>query len=110
MVPPRPPQHAVALAEELGHQDARVHALGQRVPVAAVGRRHPVVRGEVGADADGGGLLADIEMQEAGGLALAAGDLGDAFEAAEEHHPLVEGEHARPVERGFGGLVPEAMD
>ena len=73
---------AVALAEELGHQDARVHALGERVAMAAMGRRHPVQRREVGADADRRRLLADVEMQEARGLALAAGDLGDALEAA----------------------------
>ena len=65
---------------------------------------------EMGADADRGRLLADIEMQEAGRLALAAGDLRDALEAAQEHHLLVEGEHARSVERGLSGLVPEAMD
>ena len=65
---------------------------------------------EMGADADRRRLLADIEMQEARRLALAAGDLGDAFEAAEQHHALVEGEHLRPVERGLGRLVPEAMD
>ena len=81
---------AVGLAEELGHHTAGIGALGQRVAVAAMGRGHPVGRAQMRADADAGRLLADVEMQEARRLALAAGDLRHAFEAAQQHHPLEE--------------------
>ncbi len=81
---------ALDLAEQLGHQDVGIHALGEGVAMAAMGRGHPVGGAEMGADADGGRLLADIEMEEAGGLALAAGDLGKALEASQQHHLLVE--------------------
>jgi hypothetical protein len=78
--------------------------------VAAVGGRYPVRRREVSANPNSRSLLADIEMEESRGLALPAGDLGDAFESTEEEHPLIECEHLRPVERRFDGLVTEAMD
>ena len=81
---------AVALAEQLGHQDVGIHALGERMAMAAMGRGDPVGRPQMRADADGGRLLADIKVQEAGRLALAAGDLRDAFEAPQQHHPLIE--------------------
>ena len=92
---------AVGLAEELGHDPAGIGALGQRVAVAAVGGGDPVGRAEVGADADAGGLLADIEVEKAGRLAAAAGGLGDGLEAAEEHHLLEEGEE----DFGFGEVA-----
>ena len=65
-----------------------IHALGQRMAVAAMGRGDPVGRPQMRADADRGRLLADVEMQEAGRLALAAGDLRDALESPEQHHLL----------------------
>ena len=87
---------AVVLAVKLGHQHARVHALGQRMAVAAMGRGDPVGRPQVGADARRGRLLADVEMQEAGRLALAAGDLRRELELPQQHHGPVEPDHRRP--------------
>ena len=46
--------------EELGHQLARGHPLGERVAVAAMGAQHRVVRPEVGGHADRDRLLADV--------------------------------------------------
>ncbi len=80
----------VPLAEKLGHQNLRVHALGERMPMAAMGRRDPVGGAQVGADADGRRFLADIEMEETGGLALPAGRLGQLFKPAQQHHRLIE--------------------
>ena len=88
---------AVGLAEQLGHHTSGIGALGQRVAVTAMRGGHPVGRPQMRADADAGRLLADIEMQKAGRLALAAGDLGDAFEAAQQHHPLEQIEQDLPV-------------
>ena len=93
---------AVALAEQLGHQDVGIHALGERVAVAAMGRGDPVGRPQMRAGADGGRLLADVEMQEAGRLALAAGDLRHALEAPEQQHLLVKMEKERDVEIALG--------
>ena len=47
-------------AEQLGDQLPRRHALGQRVAVAAVRAEDHVVGAQVGADADGDRLLADV--------------------------------------------------
>ena len=75
-MPPRPPQQPSRLAEELGHQRA-----ADRQPLASAWpwpRWVEVIQSvgpQMRADADGGRLLADVEMQEARRLALAAGDL-----------------------------------
>ena len=84
--PAATPAQAVALAEELRHDPPRLRALGQRVAVAAMRRRHPVGRAEMRADAGRDSLLADVEMQETGGLALAAGDLGSGLKSPQQHH------------------------
>ena len=79
---------AIDLAEQFGHDTTGICALGKRMTVTAMRGRHPVSRAQVSANADTGCFLTDIEMQEAGRLTLAAGDLGDAFEATQENHPL----------------------
>ena len=81
---------AVELAVKLGEQDVGVHALGERMAVAAVRRGDPIRRGEMGAGADRHRLFADIKMQEARSLALAAGDLRRRLEFPQELHLLVE--------------------
>src|SRR5262249_33089398 len=68
---------AVALAEQLGHQDLRIHSLRQRMAVPAMRRGDPVGRSQMRADADRGRFLADVEVQEAGRLTLTASDLRD---------------------------------
>ena len=97
-MPPRPPQHPSRRAEKLRHQRARRDALGQRMAVPAMRGGDPVGGAEVRADSDCGRLLADVEMQEAGRFALAAGDLRGAFETPQEHHRLVEAEQCAAVE------------
>jgi hypothetical protein len=42
----------------------------------------------MGADADAGRFLTEVKMQKARRLAFSAGDLGDAFETAQENHAL----------------------
>ena len=56
---------AVLAAEDLGHHGLEVAALGDAVAVAAVGRGDAVLVVQVQADADAGGLLAGVEMDEA---------------------------------------------
>ncbi len=49
-------------AEELGEQLARRHALGQRVPVPAVGAEDDVVAAQMRTDAGGDRLLPDVRV------------------------------------------------
>ena len=63
--PAAPAAAALDLPLELGHGRAHGHAPGQRVAVLAVGGHHGVVGLERLHDADGAGLLADREMEEA---------------------------------------------
>ena len=105
-MPPRPPERAVALAEQLRHQRLGRHALGERMAVAAMRAGDPVGPAQMRADADRRRFLADIEMQEAGRLAAAAGGLRHLLEAAEQHHLLVEAQHRfgiEPRRQGRGG-------
>ena len=84
---------AAGLAIQLGHQDIGLHALGQRMPVTAMGRGDPICFAQMRADADGSGLLADIQMQEAWRLAAAAGDLGRQLEFAQQRHLFIQPHH-----------------
>ena len=96
---------AVGLAEQFRHHAAGIGALGERMSVAAMRRRHPVGPAKMGADSDAGRFLADIEMQKARRFALAAGDLRDAFETTQEDHALEEVEEnlsVRQVGAAFG--------
>ena len=95
---------AVGLAEQFRHDTAGIGALGQRMAVAAMRRRHPVGRTQMRADADTGRFLADVEMQEARRLALAAGDLRHAFEATQQHHAFEEVEQDFAVRQVGGAL------
>ena len=84
---------AVDLAEQLGHARLGAHAARERQPVVAVGRDDGVV-GAGGPDGAGGdGLLADVEVEEAGDL-LPPVHLGRALlEAALEQHVAVHRQH-----------------
>ena len=86
MVPPRPPQQPSRLPKSSAISVRGEHAFGQSMAVAAMRRGDPVDLAQMRADADGGRLLADIKMQEAGRLALAAGGLRRAFETPQQHH------------------------
>jgi hypothetical protein len=63
------PARPGGLAVDLGHHPDRVDALGDAVPVAAVGGGDRVAVVEVRADADGRGLLARVQVHEAGDVA-----------------------------------------
>ena len=84
--PPRPSRAAGDLAEELGQQRARRHALRERDAVVAVGRDHVVVGLERGERADGDRLLPDVEVQEAADLALGVAARALLLDAADEEH------------------------
>ncbi len=79
----------IPLAIQLGHQGVGRHALGQRMAMATVGAGDPVGLAQVRAHAHPGCLLADVQMQETGRLALAAGHLRREFESAQQQHLLV---------------------
>ena len=72
--------------EALKGVDLVVEGIGEGVAMATMRRSHPVGGAKVRADPDSGRLFTDVEMQEAWGFALAAGDLGHAFEAAQQRH------------------------
>ena len=80
------PATAVAFAIQLGHQGVRRHALGQGMAMAAVGAGDPVGLAQMGAYPDTRRFLADVQVQEARGLALAAGDLRGQLETAQQQH------------------------
>ena len=100
---------AVDLAEQLGHDALGIATLGERVAMATVGGGDPVGSPQMGADADPGCLLADIEVQKPRRFALPAGDLRDAFEAPQQHHLFEQANehlpvgHVAGVVHGFAG-------
>ena len=77
---------ALELAVELGHQLVRVRPLRERVAVRAVRRGDDVAVLERAADADGDGLLADRDVEEARQLAGAEALLDLLLEAADQEH------------------------
>ena len=77
---------AFLLAVQLGHHLVRVRALGERVAVRAMRRSDHVAVLERAADADGAGLLADRDVEEAGQVAGAEALLDLLLEAADEEH------------------------
>ena len=81
---------ALLLPVELGHDRVDRRALGDRVPVGAVGRGDHVVRLERRADAARDRLLADRDVQEARQLARAEALLHLLLEAADQQHLAVE--------------------
>jgi hypothetical protein len=77
------------LAAQLGEEQARIRAPGQRITVIAVVGDQVVVRAHLADGAHADGLLADVEVEEPADLALDV-ELGTALlEAAyEEHLPV----------------------
>src|SRR5581483_6679219 len=76
------------LAEELAEHQPRVRALRDAVAVPAMRRRDHVVHAERGADPDGDGLLADVEMREARHLRGEVQLVGGGLERANPEHRL----------------------
>jgi len=75
-------------AVKLGEHAAHVAALGDAVAVAAVGAGDGVGRLQLGADAGGDRLLADIEVNGAGDLRLLGQAAGRLLELADlDHRP-----------------------
>ena len=105
-MPPAAAADAVSLAEEFGHHTPGVSPFGQRVTVPAMRGRDPVRGAQVRADADAGCFLADVEMQEARGLALAARHLRHAFEAAQQYHLLEQVEQDGAIRKVGCALKP----
>ena len=87
---------------ELGHHPLGVHAAGQHVAVVAVGGHHRVDLFEVGLHAHHHGLLADVEVAEAGDLALAVELARLLLETADQQHVAVELEQLRLALLGPG--------
>ena len=77
------------LGEQLLHHPGRVAALGDAVAVPAMGAGDVVLRPEMRADADRGGLLAGIEMDKAGNAALRELLLHPLLEAADRRHVAI---------------------
>jgi len=85
------------LAEQLGEHPVDRGALREAVAVAAVGRGDVVVLPQRLADADRDGLLADVEVGEAGHLRAAVEIVDLLLERADLPHLLVHPECARSV-------------
>ena len=100
---------AIGLAKQFGHDALWIAALGEGVAVAAMGGGDPVGSPQMGADADPGCLLADVKVEEPRRFALPAGNLGDAFEAAQQDHLFEQANeylpvgHVAGVVHGFAG-------
>ncbi len=84
--------HAGGLPVELRHQPVEADALGDRVAVPAVGRRDVVVATQRSAHAGRDGLLADVDVDEAGQLAAEEELLHALLEQPDPHHRPVYGE------------------
>ena len=87
--PPAAAVGALVLGHQLGEHPERVQALGQAVAVAAVGRGDDVGGPERPAGADGGRLLPDRQVHEAGHLAVAVERGHPLLEPADHQHPPV---------------------
>src|SRR5207249_3898779 len=95
-----PPAAAPAcLTVELGHRPARVTRAGQVVRVLAVGGDDVVGRFGRRDGADGDGLLANVEVQEAAHLPLRVGLRRGFLEAATEGDLAVQAQEQRRVHR-----------
>ena len=71
--------------------------VGAAVGDRGVGGGDPVGLPKMGADADAGGLLADVKMQKAGRFALSAGDLRRSLELAQQHHLFEQTQQYRTI-------------
>ena len=92
---------SLVLGHQLGEHAQRVQALGQAVAVAAVRRGDHVVAPQGPARPDGGRLLADGEVHEAGDQTVAV-EVGHALlEPADEQHLAL---HLDQVVAGHRGL------
>ena len=73
-------------AHELGDHTGDIDALGDAVPVAAVGAGEVVLIGEMGADTNRHGFFTGIEMHEAGDQSVGEVLAGGILEGADFHH------------------------
>jgi hypothetical protein len=80
---------AASLAHDLQHHALHVHALGDAVAVAAMGRADIILVGEIEADPHPAGLLAEIDVGEAGDVAEREFLLHPLLEGADREHPIV---------------------
>ena len=103
MLPPRPREQPGGPPEQLGHQLARRHALGQGVAVAAVGAEDHVVRAQVGAHAGRDRLLADVGVAGAVDQAACVGP-GQRLLGPPDHDHLAV-ERRAPARASSSGIV-----
>ncbi len=80
---------AILPAEDLVHHAAHIAALGDAVAVPAMGRGDPVIVVEVHAKADGGRLLAGVEMHESRDVARGELVVHPLLEIANRAHPTI---------------------
>jgi hypothetical protein len=81
---------ACLASEQLGHQPARGDALGERLPVAAMGDGDPVVGSQRRGGSGGARLLAEREVDRPGQPPLQEQAAGALLERPDERHPSVQ--------------------
>ena len=104
--PPLPPHSPACLGEQLLHHHDEVAALGDAVAVPAMGAGDVILRAEMLAHADGGGLLAGIEMHKTGNAALRELVLHPFLELADRRHAAIGVEQFLAVQ--LHGVLPIA--
>src|SRR5207302_5830699 len=90
---------ALFLAEGLAVHEPRVGALRDAVAVSAMGRGDRVVAAQRRADADGDGLLADVQVCQARHLRREVELIRLRLEGADPQHPLGHLERELPLDR-----------
>ena len=98
----------LVLGHQLGEHPERVHALGEAVAVATVGRRDDIGRAQWPARAHRRRLLPDREVHEAGHLTVPIERGHPLFETADEQHPAVHLDELDVRERGVERNGPAA--
>ena len=96
---------AGGLAEELGEHAVDGRALGQAVAVPAVGAGDVVVPAQGFADADGDGLLADVQVRQPGHFRRDVQLVDLLFEEADLQHLLVQVQPVLDVKGWLGHFL-----
>ena len=104
--PPLPPHWPSPAAEDLLHHRLDVAALGDAVAVAAMGRGDVILLTEVHADADRGGLLTGVEMDEARDLAGGEFVMYPILELPDRAHPSIGQEQIVSTHLKHGWVPP----
>ena len=92
------------LAQQLGHDDARLHTFQDGVAVLAVAADDVILRAQRGDDAHAAGLLPDVEVQEAADPAERVFLGGLVLEATDQRHLVVHVEQLLACQPAEGDL------